>query len=117
MAEIKSGIKKYLAKNIDYTILVIVLLIIGLIEYIDYNKLENNIEYTKAVIIDDFSTVKATDYFGYEFYVKGVKYKGSGTYKPKKNKIRVGDSIKIVYDKTDPDNNRTLKYYKKSWFY
>lgn len=112
--KLKPGLKTFLKR---YGIALIILLSLFLYDFIKYNQLENNIEYTQAVIIDDFTHIRRTYHFGYEFFVKGVRYKGSGQYDPKTDKVIVGDSVTIVYDRTDPDNNQTLRMYKKGWFY
>lgn len=67
--------------------------------------LDKNLEYSKAIVIDHFFTIKYTDYFSYEFFVEDKTYQGSGKYYPKSGALSVGDTIIVVYDKTKPDNN------------
>ena len=114
ISKLKSVCKKYL---IEYSVALIIFVPALTFGYIKYNKLKNNIEYTKAIVIGNFTQIRRGYYFGYEFSVKGVRYKGRGQYNPKIDKIIVGDSVAIVYDKSDPDNNKTLRRYKKGWFY
>lgn len=73
--------------------------------------LDKNFEYSKAIVIDHFYTIRYTDYFSYEFFVEDKKYQGSGNYYPKRDTLSVGDTITVVYDKTNPDNNRPAIYY------
>lgn len=68
--------------------------------------LDKNLEYSKAIVIDHFFTIRYTDYFSYEFFVEEKKYQGSGEHYPKSDALSVGDTITVVYDKTNPDNNR-----------
>lgn len=112
--KLKSVLKKFFK---EYGIAFIIFLPFVLYGYIKYNQLKDNIEYTQAVILDDFRQIRRTSYFSYEFFVKGVKYTGSGEYNPKTDTIQAGDSVKIVYDRTDPSNNETLKIFNKGWFY
>jgi len=73
--------------------------------------LDKNLEYSKAIVIDHFFTIRYTDYFSYEFFVEDKKYQGSGEYYPKSDTLSVGDTITVVYDKTNPDNNRPEREY------
>ncbi len=68
--------------------------------------LDENLEYSKAVVVDHFYTVRYTNYFSYEFFVEEKKYQGSGKHYPASDTLSVGDTITVVYDKTNPDNNR-----------
>lgn len=80
-----------------------------------FNKNRNlikNIEYTNAVIIDRFFTVRYTDYFSYEFSVNNKLYNGTGWHYPDNDTLSVGDSILIIYDRSNPENNKTYRDYK-----
>ena len=68
--------------------------------------LDENLEYSKAVVVDHFYTVRYTNYFSYEFFVEEKKYQGSGKHYPASDTLSVGDTITVVYDKTNPYNNR-----------
>ena len=68
--------------------------------------LDENLGYSKAIVIDHFYTIRYTDYFSYEFFVEKKKYQGSGKHYPKSDALSVGDTTTVVYDKTNPDNNR-----------
>ena len=67
--------------------------------------LYKNLECSKAIVIDHFYTIRYNDFFSYEFFVGDNKYQGSGNYYPKSDALSVGDTITVVYDKTNPDNN------------
>ena len=68
--------------------------------------LDKNLEYSKAIVIDYFYTIRYTHFFSYEFFVGDNKYQGRGKYHPKSDTLSVGDTIIVVYDKTNPSNNR-----------
>ncbi|MDD3404758.1 MAG: hypothetical protein PHH23_00595 [Paludibacteraceae bacterium] len=74
--------------------------------------LDKNLEYSKAMVIDHFYTIRYTDYFSYEFFVEEKKYQGSGKHYPTSDALSVGDTITVVYDKTNPDNNRSARDYR-----
>jgi hypothetical protein len=68
--------------------------------------LENNLMISKAVIIDRFYTIRYTDYFSYKFIVDEKEYHGSGKHYPATDTFLIGDTILVVYDGTNPDNNK-----------
>jgi hypothetical protein len=74
--------------------------------------LNNNLEYSKAIIIDHFFAIRYTDYFSYKFYVGESEYQGRGLYYPKSDTFSVGDTILIVYDRSNPENNRAYRDYR-----
>ena len=73
--------------------------------------LDKNFGFSKAIVIDHFYTIRCTDFFSYEFFVGDKKYQGSGYYYPKSDTLSVGDTIIVVYDKTNPDNNKPERDY------
>lgn len=75
--------------------------------------LDKNAEYTKAIVIDHFYTVRYTDYFSYKFFIDNKEYQGSGRHYPASDTLSVGDSIVVVYDRTNPDINKPERNYKK----
>lgn len=100
-------------KNLKETVLWLFSIICGIfLAYlliggiIKQRSLDKNLEYSKAIVIDHFYTVRYTDYFSYEFFVEEKKYQGSGKHYPASDTLSVGDTITVVYDKTNPDNNR-----------
>ena len=100
-------------KNLKDTILWLFSIICGIfLAYlliggiIKQRSLDKNLEYSKAIVIDHFYTVRYTDYFSYEFFVEEKKYQGSGKHYPASDTLSVGDTITVVYDKTNPVNNR-----------
>ena len=46
----------------------------------------------------------------YEFFVSGTKYQSSGQHYPS-DTLAVGDTIIVVYDKTNPKNNKAWRDY------
>ena len=68
-------------KNLKDTILWLFSIICGIfLAYlliggiIKQRSLDKNLEYSKAIVIDHFYTVRYTDYFSYEFFVEEKKY-------------------------------------------
>ena len=73
-----------------------------------YNALSANPEHTSTVISDIGYTGNSGTIIHYNFTVNGVTYKG-GMYA---NGFAVGDSIGVVYQKDNPENNMTVfEYY------
>jgi hypothetical protein len=70
---------------------------------------ENNIRYTKAVIINhknyDINNRVTSDYsYSYSFTIEGSTYTGNSH----DQSLRVGDTIEIEYDKSHPSLNKPL---------
>ena len=79
---------------------------------IRYKKaLARNSEYTNAVIFDFSETREA--YLKYVFFINETKYKGSGFHYPNSDILSIGDSIVIVYDRTNPTNNMTKRDFER----
>lgn len=70
-----------------------------------------NAEYTKAVVIDGFRSMRHRKYYSYKFYIGKNEYGGIGIYDPQSEIISVGDTIMVFYDSTDPGNNSPLREY------
>jgi hypothetical protein len=47
----------------------------------------------------------------YKHYVNERLFSGRGQYYPNHDTLLVGDTILIVYDKTNPDNNKPYRDY------
>lgn len=75
------------------------------------NSLNENFEYSKAIIIDNFYTIRYTDYFSYKFYIDEIEYQGSGKYYHASDTILVGDTIIVIFDRTNPENNMPVRDY------
>lgn len=73
------------------------------------NDRDNYGEWTVGEVYDIYS-IKASDYYRYQFYVDGVRYTGS-TGKGI-SKICIGDSLYVHYDRTDPSNNVRGDYFE-----
>lgn len=74
--------------------------------------MDNNLEYSNAIVIDYFYTIRYTDFFSYSFFVGEKEFRGSGKYYPLIDTLSVGDSIIVVYDRKNPNNNSTYRDYK-----
>jgi hypothetical protein len=70
----------------------------------EQNSIDNNIAYTKAQIMEIYK-VRFSTYCSYQFMIDSTLYKGDAAYYGKFG--LVGDSIVIVYDKTNPSNNKS----------
>jgi len=103
----KKKIIYYVTSIICFTFLTY--LVVGGI--IKKRSLDKNAEYTKAIVIDYFYTVRYTDYFSYKFRIDNKEYQGSGRHYPSSDTLSVGDTIIIVYDRENPDNNKPKREY------
>ena len=74
--------------------------------YLKKRSLNNNLRYSEAIIIGHFYTIRYTNYLNYTFVVDEKEYQGSGRYYPATDTFSVGDTILVVYDKTNPSNNK-----------
>ena len=77
--------------------------------YTDIQKeksLRANFEYTHAVILSFSSGPRGRYYLDYNYFVNGIKYQGSGKHYPKSDILSIGDTIVVVFDKTNPVNSR-----------
>ena len=73
------------------------------------HSLDKNRVRSKA-IVDDFFSIRYTDFFGYHFWVDGKEYQGSGWYYPESDTLSVGDTVIIYYDSTNPNNKLEREY-------
>ena len=113
---------KKIKNNLDYTkrfiyvialIYIIIAIYIGIIIPLKNNKsLKNNLQYEKAIIFSFDTGARASRYINYEFFVDGERYQGDSRYYPQSNILSLGDTIIVVYDKTNPNNNRAYRDYK-----
>lgn len=100
-------------------IVVYLLTIIGIIfvfylqieAVIKKRSLDRNLEYSRAVIVDFSSGPRMRYYLDYNFFIEEKEYQGSGKYYPASDTLSVGDTITVVYDRTNPDNNRPERDY------
>lgn len=74
---------------------------------------EKNTGYTIAIVLDDFYTIKGSNYFMYEFKANSGIYNGCGLYYPKSDKFTVGDTIIIAYEELNPKHNKPIREYSK----
>lgn len=75
---------------------------------IERNDLENNQEMTVGVIYA-ITTGRDGGYL-YRYYVNGVEYHGRASRGI--SKIRIGDSLYVFYDRTDPSNYARGSYFE-----
>jgi len=104
----------------DLKALIIILIIIGTNLYIPYkifmayrrnNIPEDEIIHTKAVIIDDKNyfpndQVEFRYTYSYVFKVNGKTYIGDSN----NMTVYIGDTIEIIYNKNNPNINRSVKH-------
>ena len=98
---------KTMKKIIEYTIVIalscfLAYLYIG--AFFKKKSLHDNAENAIAVVIDSSQTVGTVNYFWYKFEVNNIEYLGSWK-NSIKNPFLAGDTILIVYDTTNPENN------------
>lgn len=76
--------------------------------------LSRNLVYSKAAIVD-FYSVKSGRYLKFTYYVDGKQYFGSGRHYPKSDTFSIGDSIRIVYDMTNPENSKPSRDHRAGY--
>lgn len=79
-----------------------------LIIYREDKQLERAPEYTNAIIIDTYVGAKVKEYVKYKFDVNGETFVGHQQYYPKIETIHIGDTIDVVYAKTNPEISELL---------
>lgn len=76
---------------------------------IEDNNLQSYGKWTVGAVYDIYS-IKASDYYRYQFYVDGVRY--TGDIGKGISKICIGDSLYVHYDRTNPSNNAPGRYFE-----
>jgi len=84
--------------------------------YIERQSLRNNKEYAYAVITDFRRGTRGSHRLEYKFFVGERRYNGSGVHHPEIDMVSVGDTIVIVFDRKNPENNATLRDLENSIF-
>lgn len=107
----KKNLKLFIGFGISAFILITVIITLGLSKH---SSLNDNLQYSKAIVVDHFYTIRFTDYFSYEFFVDSKKHRGSGQYYTKSELLSSGDTVLIVYDQTNPENNKTKRDFERS---
>lgn len=95
---------------------IVILAVIGSLWYIhiiytdmrDDNSLKRHKEFVIG-IIQKFHKSKNNNYLDYTFTIDSITYEGSGFHYPKWDTYVIGDSIPIVYDTTNPRNNKPYR--------
>jgi hypothetical protein len=103
--------KKDIILYLFSSILFVFIIILGINGWGKKSSLNKNLEFTEAIVIDHFFSIRTEHYFSYEFYVNEKLHPGRGKHYPKSDAFSVGDTILIVYDKTNPDNNKPYRDY------
>lgn len=104
--------KKSLSKINGYllysVIITLILILIFIFTSIEIRSLMKNAECTNGVIYELTGCSKngRTPCLRYNYIVDGIKYKDRGSWYPKGDFLSVGDTIIIIYDKTDPANSK-----------
>lgn len=83
--------------------------------FIKNQSLRENKECSQAIITDFSTGVRGRHYLEYKFFVDEKEYFGSGRYFPRTDMVYLGDTIPIVYDRTNPKNNKTLRSFESIW--
>lgn len=89
-------------------LILVLFLIVGLyLQNRKYNALSTNPVFTSTVVSDVYS-IRNNPYLKYQIFVDGKAYDGGA---PRRD-LSVGDSIGVVYQKDNPENNITVfEYY------
>jgi len=71
--------------------------------------LSKNGTFTEAVILDFRSGPRGSSYLDYNYFVNGIKLHGSGRHYPRSDTLSIGDTILIVFDKTNPVSSKPAR--------
>ncbi|WP_291586313.1 DUF3592 domain-containing protein [Bacteroides sp.] len=82
------------------------------VKVVERNSLDKNVEYVDAVIVDFSSGPRMRSYLDYKFFVKEKVYYGSGKHYSISDTLSIGDTVVVVYDRMNPNNNKTYRDYK-----
>ena len=82
------------------------------VKVVERNSLDKNVEYVDAVIVDFSSGPRMRSYLDYKFFVKEKVYYGSGKHYHISDTLSIGDTVVVVYDRMNPNNNKTYRDYK-----
>jgi hypothetical protein len=102
------GEKPYLVICCTFVILSSCLFIF---DYRRTKSLKLNIEYADAVIYNLSIGMKANYYLYYKYVINDIKYQGNGRWYPKSDTLSIGDTILIVYDKSNPSFSKPERDY------
>lgn len=94
-------------------ILIVFMSYVLFVEITKINSLDKNIEYTNAVIVGFSTGVRGSRWIDYKFFINDKEYHDNGRHYPKSDTLSIGDTIAVVYDRTNPDNSRTYRDYKQ----
>ena len=98
--------------NIDTVIVVVIVGIAIIISMcLDYNdKKDREADPDMAIgIITRLTTLGNVNYFDYAFKVDTVEYNGNAHYSPSKNKFVVGDTIFVIFQRSNPKNCEVMQ--------
>lgn len=96
---------------INVGIVIIILTPFFMFGHYQQKALEKNGVYTTAVIykLTSAKASKGNPKIYYSFSVDGIKHKGNGRLYPRRDTFFLGDTIVIIYDRTNPSNNTTKR--------
>jgi Na+/H+ antiporter NhaC len=102
---VKKSEKVIIPIGIAFIVFVIYMLIIHL------NKEQSLYDNAKKenAIIDHFGRARFGYNFSYHFNIDGKEYKGNAIYFPNSDKLSIGDTIGIMYNITNPANNKSVR--------
>lgn len=107
-------IKKEDTMQVIFPILVILIVALLVQNGPKEKSLSDNLMYAKAAIVD-FYGIKSGRYLKFIYYVDGKQYFGSGHHYPKSDTFSIGDSIRIVYDKTNPEYSKPSRDHRAGY--
>jgi hypothetical protein len=80
----------------------------GIVSYKSHKAIDADPVYTDGAVVDIHDYLLTRHDLKVEFMVDGKVYKASRDYNPHLQTINIGDTCKIVYQRTNPGNNRML---------
>jgi len=77
--------------------------------FLKQSSLRKNGKDIDAVIVRLHEGSRGWNSLYYHYFIDDVKYQGSGRYYPKTDVLSIGDTIVIVYDKTNLSSSKPLR--------
>jgi hypothetical protein len=104
-------LKKDIVGYLFSAILVLLMILLSVYGWGKRTSLKENLEFTETVISSFSSGPGGRYYLDYKFYVDEKLFQGSGKHYRRSDTLSIGDTILIVYDKTNPNNNKPYRDY------
>lgn len=93
-------------------VIIMAFIVLAILGYMKRKSLKENIDYAKGIMTGIHKGSKGSIYIDFLFYANGRKVESSMPFSLCKE-CKIGDTIVLKFDKTDPHNNGFLKVLRK----